>query len=138
MTKRMRTLGTFKIRLLQIRCFKQLVDERVRIRPGNFNSTEDGITSTVLRFFPTFQCGLSTVQGSSFAETRTAGRISANNYHDYPNKLLSHFFFATSFFISSREHFGIESRNKNQHSVKSESYARGCTNLKGKHTVLNY
>lgn len=132
MMKRLRTLRTFKIRLLQIRCFKQLVDERVRIRPGNFNSTEDRITSTILRFFPTFQRGLSTVQGSSFAETRTARRISANNYHDYSNKL---FFSSRHLFSPSREHFGMESRNKNQHSVKSES--ERCTNLKTRHAVHN-
>lgn len=75
------TLGTFEIRLFQIRCFEQLVDKRIRVRPGDFDSAEDRITSAVLRFFPAFQCGLGSVQGPSFAETRTAGRISAGRIY---------------------------------------------------------
>lgn len=71
-----RTLGTLEIRLLQVRCLDQFVDQGIRVWPGHFDPAQDGISRAVFRFFPTLQRRLCSVQRSRFAETGTTGRIS--------------------------------------------------------------
>lgn len=47
-----RTLRALEVRLLQIRCFDELVDKGIRVRPCHLDPAEDWVPGAILRLLP--------------------------------------------------------------------------------------